>query len=88
MKFRVLLSLLFIIATTFTALHELKHIEHHDSSTCQVCIVDNHSVSADVVSNFKDIVLFSFEQISAQILVSNFSVKYHTNQSRAPPKIS
>ena len=42
MKLRVLISILFIIATTFTAVHELEHIDgEHDSSTCEVCIVDN-----------------------------------------------
>ena len=89
MKLRVLISILFIIATTLTAIHELEHIGgEHDSSTCQVCIVDNHAVSVDIVDEFKDIELFKFEEITSSKLIYSFHRKNPTNQNRAPPKIS
>lgn len=87
MKFRLLLSILFIIATTLTALHELKHVENHDSSTCQVCVVDNHLVSADITVDFKNLEIFSFEAIASNDLTSYFYTQTPTNQTRAPPFI-
>ncbi|MDO8453280.1 MAG: hypothetical protein Q7S59_01765 [Sulfurimonas sp.] len=88
MKFRLILSVLFIIATTFTALHEIEHVKSHDSSTCQVCIVDNHSVSADVVVDFKEVELFSFKSIFLQTQILNSQAKQTTYKSRAPPLLS
>ena len=89
MKLRVLISILFIIATTFTAVHELEHIGgEHDNSTCQVCIVDNHALSVNVVDEFKDVELVKSEKIISEYLVYSFHEKNHTNQNRAPPFIS
>ncbi|WP_415397180.1 hypothetical protein [Sulfurimonas sp. CS5] len=85
MKLRVLISIFFIIATTATAIHELEHINGHDSSSCQVCIVDNHSVSSDIVDKFIDVEQLRFEEITLGILIYNFYKKTHTNQNRAPP---
>ena len=89
MKLRVLISILFIIATTLTALHELEHIggEHH-SSSCLVCTIDNHSFSGDVVDRYVDVDLLKFEQIIFNNLIYSFHKKNHTNQNRAPPKNS
>ena len=86
MKLRLLISILFIIATTATAMHKIEHIHgDHDANTCQVCIVDNHSVSADVVDKFKGVELFKFEQIAATSLVCFLHTKDHSYQNRAPP---
>ena len=89
MKLKVLISILFIIATTFTAIHELEHINgKHNSSSCQICIVDDHSVSGDIVEVVKDVDLCKFEKITYNHLVYSFHAKNHTNQNRAPPFIS
>ncbi len=89
MKLRLLISILFIIATTVTAIHELEHIHGDvDSSTCQVCIVDDHSVSADIIDDFKDVEIFKFEQIAVTNLVQRFHKKDYSYQNRAPPFIS
>ena len=86
MKLRILISILFIIATTITAVHEIEHLTHkHDSSQCQVCTFDNHSISGDVISVPKDIELFKFEKITSAKSLHNFHAKNHTNQTRAPP---
>ncbi|EQB39088.1 hypothetical protein M947_07970 [Sulfurimonas hongkongensis] len=86
MKLRLLISFLFIIATTVTAIHELEHIGHeHDSSTCQVCIVDNHSVSADIIDDFTEIEIVKFSEISSTLLVKLTHTKDHSYQTRAPP---
>ncbi len=89
MKLRVLISILFIIATTFTAIHEIEHISgEHDSSSCQICMVDDHSLSFDVIDKPKEVELFKFEAITFNNLLDNIHKKNHTNQNRAPPFIS
>ena len=86
MKLRLLISILFIIATTATAIHELEHIGHdHDSSTCQICIVDNHSVSADIIDDFIQVEIVKFSVISSIPLVKLTHIKDHSYQTRAPP---
>jgi len=87
MKLRILLSIFFIIVTTFTAVHELKHIYVDDSSSCSVCIVD-HLVSADINDEVKEVEVFRFEKISHDNLVSHLYIKEKNNQNRAPPQIS
>ncbi|MBU0719943.1 hypothetical protein KJ877_01230 [bacterium] len=88
MKYRLLLSLLFIVATVFTAVHEIKHVEHHESSTCQVCIVDDHSVSFDIVDDFKETQLFKHIYISSYKIRSSPHAINKSNNSRAPPLVS
>jgi hypothetical protein len=86
MKLRLLISALFIIATTVTAIHEIEHISHgHDSSTCQICVVDNHSVSADIVVDFAQEEIVKFSEISSALLVKLTHIKDHSYQTRAPP---
>ena len=85
MKLRLLISILFVIATTATAIHELEHIHSDDSSSCQVCIVDDHSVSGDAIQKHKEVVLFKFKDTSTQNLVYPLYVKNHSYQNRAPP---
>ena len=87
MKLRLLISALFIIATTATAIHEIEHIGH-DSSTCQVCIVDNHSVSADIIVNFTEIEIVKFSEINSTVLEKFSHIKDHSYQTRAPPSNS
>ena len=89
MKLRLLISILFIIATTATAIHELEHINGgSDSSTCQVCIVDDHSVSSDIIDDFKDVEVFRFDNIALTHLVHRLHIKDYSYQNRAPPHVS
>ena len=86
MKLRLLISLLFIIAITTTAIHELTHIGHdHDNSTCQVCIVDKHSISADIIDDFTQVKIIKFSEINPTLLVKLTHIKNHSCQTRAPP---
>lgn len=85
MKLRLLISILFVIATTATAIHELEHIHGENNSSCQVCIVDDHSVSADAVEKFKEVELFKFNSISPKNFVYAIHSKNHSYQNRAPP---
>lgn len=88
MKLRVLISLLFVIATTFAAVHELEHINgEHDSSTCQVCVVDNNSVSIDITEDVSSEISFSFEEILLEKQILNTHIEKTTNHSTAPPII-
>ena len=88
MKLRFLLSLLFIIATTFTAVHEIEHITgEHDTTSCEVCIVDDHSLAYDGIDDLKDTTLFSFESIRYK-KIHCFAPTNTTNQSNAPPYLS
>ena len=89
MKLRVLISILFLIATTFTAIHELEHIhDDHDSSSCQVCIVDDHLVSADIEAAASPDIAYSFDAIELKNQLLNTHFKKSANHSTAPPKIS
>ncbi|MGB3961387.1 MAG: hypothetical protein WBK95_04075 [Sulfurimonas sp.] len=88
MKRRLFLSILFIIATIVTALHEIKHIENHDSSSCQICIIDNHSVSADITSEVKETPLYHFEAITQQIETFVAFTRSTTKNANAPPLLS
>ena len=88
MKLRLLITSIFIISTIFIAMHEVEHINHHDTSSCQVCIVDDHSQSGDIinVSDNENTIYTSFDTINYNSLA--FDYKNNTNQNRAPSKIS
>lgn len=89
MKFRVLLSLLFIISTTFAAVHEIEHINHdHDSSTCLECTVSHNFLSADNSSAVYDFELQYTKEIEPQVQTFKFHIKKTDNHSTAPPFIS
>lgn len=88
MKFNILLSILFAIVTSFAAIHEVKHIEHNDGSTCLICTVNSNLVSADAVSFVQDVELSHFEAIAHAAPVTYFHVETKSNQNRAPPSIS
>lgn len=88
MKFNVLLSILFAIVTSFAAIHEVEHIEHNDASSCLVCTVNNNLVSDDAVKFASDVEIFHFEAIAHKAPVSYLHIETHSNQNRAPPKLS
>ena len=88
MKLRVLISIFFIIATTFATIHEVEHIEHGDDSSCLVCHVGDNLASADVIDKDTSVEIFHFENIVQNTQISNLHVKKSTNQNRAPPVLS
>jgi len=88
MKLRVLLSIFFIITTTFATIHEVEHVEHGDDSSCLVCHVNDNLTSADIIDKVQDIEVFHFEKIIQNTQLSNLHVKKSTNQTRAPPLTS
>ena len=79
----LLFTLLFVIATVSTALHELS--PHHHSDSCSVCMVDEHSLSADIVSDVtEESVLLISEQYTSN--TTHIQVKSTiTLSARAPP---
>lgn len=92
MKIRVrlcLLSLLFILTTTFASHHATKHIfSDHDSSECQICVVSHNFLSDDISVAFNELILFLSTET---IFTANNSYKHQTlitKYSNAPPKIS
>jgi hypothetical protein len=54
----LLFTFLFAAATISLALHELS--PHHHADNCPVCVVDEHSLSADIISDVTEekLVLF------------------------------
>ncbi|MDD2789725.1 MAG: hypothetical protein PHU40_03550 [Sulfurimonas sp.] len=88
MKRNLIFSILFIIATMFTALHELGHIQNHDSSSCQICIVDNHSVSFDLITDFQENEILHFDAIATDTFRALFQKSLKNYHSRAPPQHS
>lgn len=85
MKFRLMLSLLFIIVMSVAAAHEVEHINNTSSDSCLVCIIDDHIVCGDVVVRLKSTKLFKLTAISTNNLVYNLHKKNHSYQNRAPP---
>ncbi|MDQ1264330.1 MAG: hypothetical protein QG559_1331 [Campylobacterota bacterium] len=88
MKFNILLSILFAIVTSFAAIHEVKHIEHNDASSCLICTVNNNIVSDDAVTSVADIQKIHFENIEQHKEFFYLQTKINFNQNRAPPKFS
>jgi len=88
MKFNLLLSILFAIVTSFAAIHEVKHIEHNDASSCLICTVNNNLVSADAITIAANIEIFHFEAIEQDNSTSYVYRKINFNQNRAPPLLS
>jgi hypothetical protein len=89
MKLKILLSILFAIVTTFTAMHQAEHVKQHtDSSACLVCTINNNIVSGDAVVFLDSVKTVKFEKITQENLLSYSHQKTNSNQSRAPPKIS
>jgi len=89
MKLRVLISLLFIIATTFASIHETEHIfDDHNSVECEICQVSHNMLSDDVNSDFSELTLFLSDKVR---FIANSSYRYQaiiSNYSNAPPKLS
>lgn len=88
MKLRVLISILFIIATTFVAIHEVEHISgEHDSSSCPICVADDHIVSADIsdVSQLYIQIPHAIVKLQTKTLFSH--AKKSDNHSHAPPQL-
>ena len=87
-KMRLLLSLVFVIATTVLALHELQHIDTHSSSSCVVCVVDEHSLSFDINKALLIEVVYFYEEIKTTKEFLAFIHNRDTNHANAPPKLS
>ncbi len=89
MKLRVLISLLFVITTTFAAVHETEHIlNDHGSMECEVCLVSQNMLSDDVNDTFSELTLFLSDKA---VFTVNSTYRYQaiiSNYSNAPPKIS
>lgn len=88
MKLNILLSILFAIVTSFTAIHEVEHIVHNDSSSCLICSINQNIVSDDAVASVHDVELFHFEAIPHVVAISYIHTQTKSNQNRAPPKLS
>lgn len=89
MKFKVLISLLFIISTTFAAVHETEHIQgDHDDSTCIECIVGKTSLSPDIIDFKEEISTNLYTNIGFTLQLLSIHFKKRDNHSTAPPKIS
>ncbi len=85
-KKNLLFILLFIVASFTIALHELSHHDHSES--CQVCVVDEHSLSFDVVVPLKNkniVYDTTVKQFICNLFFTPTQTKY---SSRAPPLFS
>ena len=90
MKLSALLSILFIITTTLSALHELEHITHdHDSdASCLVYHINDKLSPVDIETADLDNFLHTFEVILLEKQLHNNHTKKSTNHATAPPYIS
>lgn len=86
MKLPILLSLLFIITISFGAVHEIEHIgQDHVDNSCEVCIVDNNTVSADIVPKSKYVKFLNIAKILQHTITFNVRTTHKNYYSRAPP---
>lgn len=88
MKFKALLSILFVIATSFSAIHEINHIYNQDTVDCELCQVNDNLVFADIIDKVIDVEIFHFNKIVKNDFIETLYSKKSTNQTRAPPHIS
>lgn len=87
MKHNLLLSILFFIATTLMAVHEIQHIEH-DHASCEVCVLVNNFVSPDIAVGVSSVENVHFGTIDTFVTKVYFHKQSLTCHSRAPPRIS
>ena len=79
----LLFTLLFAVATIFLALHELS--PHHHADNCPICVVDEHSLSADITSDKTEEKLVLF-YVHYTFTVNQKRVERLTTlNARAPP---
>jgi len=88
MRANILLSILFVIATTFSSIHELKHIQNQDGAGGAVCIVGKNLSSADIINVLSVVDDISFDKIVHNTFLVHISKQKSTNQTRAPPFLS
>jgi len=88
MKLNVLLSIIFVIVTNFSAIHEVEHVVHEADPSCMVCHINNNFASADVVDKPEAIEIIHFGQISQSDIVLSLYVQEKNNRNRAPPSLS
>lgn len=88
MKLNIILSLIFAIVTSFTAIHEVEHIAHEHDTSCLVCHVNNNLVPTDDI--IKPIVVESihFDKITYDDTLVAVYFQERNNQNRAPPSLS
>lgn len=89
MKFRLILSILFFIATTVATIHEIEHIAHdHDHASCEMCVVAQNFLSSDIDHRVDDIENLRFGAIGSSFVFSFKQTLHPTCQPRAPPLFS
>ncbi|MCD6433544.1 MAG: hypothetical protein J7L21_05825 [Sulfurimonas sp.] len=89
MKLRVLISILFIIVTTFASIHEIEHITgEHESSSCPICVIGDHLVSADISDISQLCIQIPHTIVKIQIKTLLSHAKKSDNHSHAPPIFS
>jgi hypothetical protein len=89
MKYRILLLLLFVIASFATASHEVEHIKkHHDATSCQICIVSHQLLCDDIIALFEEPQKIHFGKVVLQTRkIYTHKALFHCN-NRAPPLLS
>ncbi len=87
MKINIFLAILFSIVTTFTALHEVEHIQDNDGESCLIVHVNNLT-PADTITNPEIVQTIHFEKIQYNTLAIKLHFKQRSNQNRAPPSLS
>lgn len=88
MKLRVILSIFFLITTTFASIHEVEHITHSDDLPCFVCQISDNLSCGDAIEKGKEVERINFEKIAQNTQIITQRIKENSNQTRAPPVIS
>lgn len=88
MKLRIILSIFFLITTTFASIHEIKHIVHSDDAPCLVCQINHNLSCGDAIEKVKEVEKIHFEKILQNTQIIKLHVSENSNQTRAPPAVS
>lgn len=88
MKLRIILSIFFLITTTFASIHEVEHLVHADDAPCLVCQINHNLSCSDAIDSVKEVEKINFEKIVQNTQIIKLHVSENSNQTRAPPAVS
>lgn len=89
MKFKiVLLTLFFIITTSFAAIHETEHITHQDADVCLICTIADTFQSSDPVASDFDVNFVCCKKITYQNFHFKTNILIFQSPARAPPSFA
>ncbi|MDX9814035.1 MAG: hypothetical protein RBS91_05175 [Sulfurimonadaceae bacterium] len=87
-KINLILSLLFAIVSSFSAVHQVQHLKSdHHSSNCSICIINKNIVSDDAIAIFSEVERAYFDKIDEIYITLHSELKPQLLKNRDPPPL-